>query len=116
MRILADFFQNYVDDLKTISIKIITKLFSYKSKPVKTLTQRSCGANGLTSHILIVLSIAFDNKYEPSLLKESPVTVSVCPRIVYNNSFFLTSQTFMSLSIPPLNICSAVSLKQTAVT
>lgn len=40
-----------------------------------------------------VLSIALESTNEPSGLRRSPVTVSVCPDILYNTSFFLRSHT-----------------------
>lgn len=87
-----------------------------KKLPVNILTHLSCGAYGLTSHIRRVLSIALDNRYDPSGLRDNPVTVSVWPFKWYKISFLRKSQTLISLSIPPLTTCSAVSLKVTAVT
>lgn len=41
-----------------------------------------------------VLSIALDRIKDPSGLSRRPVTVSVCPDILYNTSFFLRSHTW----------------------
>lgn len=41
-----------------------------------------------------VLSIALERIKEPSGLSRRPVTVSVCPDILYNTSFFLRSHTW----------------------
>ena len=45
-------------------------------------------------HYQPVLSIAFERIKEPSGLSRRPVTVSVCPDILYKTSFFLRSHTY----------------------
>ena len=42
-----------------------------------------------------VLSIALERIKDPSGLSRRPVTVSVCPDILYRTSFFLRSHTYM---------------------
>ena len=84
--------------------------------PLKTLVSLvGAETNGLTSQTLAVSSNELDMRNDPSWESAKQDTVSMCPSMVYSCFPVLSPKHRITLSMPPANTLSPVSLMQTLV-